>query len=203
VDELLLYAYKFRSRAERVLWTLQELTLPHRVVRLNPLKGETRTAEFLKLNPAGKVPVLVHGDKVLTESLAIMEYLNDIGGKSLVPGSAWEAYRYRQVVHYGLTEIEPYLWIAEQGTRLAAFYSWPEGTVQESLARVGSSIDAIWKQLSVQAYVAGEAFSLADIYYYQLITWAQKHAVQAPPEVAAYLARLQARPAFPSEMIAR
>jgi len=61
-----------------VLWALREFGFPYELVRLDPFKGETRTEEFLKLNPASKVPVLVMGDKVLTESIAIMEYLNDI-----------------------------------------------------------------------------------------------------------------------------
>ena len=76
MDEIILYAYNFRSRAERVLWTLHELGFAHKVVRLDPFKGETRTPEFMRLSPASKVPVLVQGERVFTESVAIMEYCN-------------------------------------------------------------------------------------------------------------------------------
>ena len=129
MDELVLYAYTFRSRAERVLWTLRELAMPHRVVRLDPFGGATRTAEFLQLNPAAKIPVLVHGERVLTESIAIMEYLNDISAsRHLIPKGAADNSRFRRILHFGLTELEPYLWLADQAGRLKQIYRWPDGT---------------------------------------------------------------------------
>lgn len=92
-----LYAYPFRTRAERVLWALKEFDYSFEVVRLDPSKGEINTPEFIKLNPSKKVPVLVEGDKVLTESLAIMEYLNDISeATKLIPTEAVAAYDYRK-----------------------------------------------------------------------------------------------------------
>lgn len=133
-SEFTLYAYTFRSRAERVLWTLRELDYAYAVIRLDPYKGETRTQKFLQLNPAGKIPVLVYGDEVLMESMAIMEYLNDLSSDiSLIPIIEKARYRYKKVVYYGLTEIEPYLWIADQSGRLRTLYSWPEGAAEEAI----------------------------------------------------------------------
>ena len=53
-----LYAHKFRSRAERVIWTLEELELDYRLIRLDAAKGDLQAAEFLSLNPAAKIPVV-------------------------------------------------------------------------------------------------------------------------------------------------
>ena len=86
INRITLYAYTFRSRAERVLWVLQELGLEFDVVRINPFEGRQVSPTLLELNPDGKVPVLLHGGKVLLESLAIMEYLDSISEEGgLVP----------------------------------------------------------------------------------------------------------------------
>jgi len=63
------------TRSIRVRWTLQELGVDFDPIRVNLLAGEHRRPDFLKINPAGKIPVLVDGDLVLTESVAIVLYL--------------------------------------------------------------------------------------------------------------------------------
>lgn len=201
-NKFTLYAYTFRSRAERVLWTLCECDLPYVVVRLDITKGETHTPEFLSLNPSGKIPVLVHGDEVFTESVAIMEYLNDITQRGLMPREPKALYQYRKVVHYGLTEIEPYLWLSEQARRLKRLYTWPEGTYEEAINRVNESLQIVPQWLEGNGYIGGDAFTLADIYYYHLLTWATQHeGVEAPAGVGDYLHKLEQRAAFPQDML--
>jgi glutathione S-transferase len=63
------------TRSIRVRWTLQELGVEFEPVTVNMLAGEHRPPEFLAINPAGKLPALVDGDLVLTESIAIVLYL--------------------------------------------------------------------------------------------------------------------------------
>lgn len=63
------------TRSLRVRWALQELDADFEFVPINLLAGENRRPDFLSLNPAGKLPVLVDGDLVLTESAAIVMYL--------------------------------------------------------------------------------------------------------------------------------
>lgn len=202
MNEFILYAYPFRSRAERVLWTLKEFDYSYKVKRLDPFKGETKTEEFLMLNPSRKVPVLCHGDDVYTESLAIMEYLNDLSAKlKLIPSEPKEAFNYRKVVHYGLTEIEPYLWLAEQAGRLKELYGWPEGTYEEAIFRLKDNISSVLKWVEKGRYIADSKFTLADIYFFHLITWAKQHNIEYSSGVSEYLSLLQERPAFPSEML--
>ena len=68
--------YEFApTRSIRVRWTLQELGVDFEAITVNLLAGEHRSPVFLKINPAGKLPVLVDGDVVLTESVAIVLYL--------------------------------------------------------------------------------------------------------------------------------
>ena len=198
-----LYAYPFRSRAERVLWALKEYDYSFDVIRLNPAKGEINTPEFIKLNPAKKIPVLLDGDKILTESLAIMEYLNDISESTkLIPTEPDAAYDYRKKVHYGLTEVEPYLWIADQSTRLKGLYDWPEGTHDSTIALLKTQLPVVYSWLENSTYIAAGEFTLADIYFYTLLTWAQQNNFDMPEHVKNYIKNLEQRSAFPKEAIA-
>ena len=68
--------YEFApTRSIRVRWTRQELGVDFVAITVNLLAGEHRSPAFLKINPAGKLPVLVDGDVVLTESVVIVLYL--------------------------------------------------------------------------------------------------------------------------------
>ena len=198
-----LYAYPFRSRSERVLWTLIEFNYSFDVVRLDPFKGETNTAEFININPAKKMPVLLEGEKVFTESLAIMEYLNDISEETkLIPIEPDVAYDYRMKVHYGLTEVEPYLWIAEQSTsRFEGLYDWPDGTYDSALSLVKSHLLVVFSWLINKSYIAGDDFTLADIYFYTILTWAQQNNFDVPEHVKKYIKNLEKRSSFPKEAL--
>jgi glutathione S-transferase len=74
-----------RSRAFRVLWTLEELELPYELIPTTP--AEAKKPELLALNPNGTLPTLVDGPNVLWESLAINLYLCEKYGGELWPAS--------------------------------------------------------------------------------------------------------------------
>lgn len=201
MDGFTLYAFPGRTRAERVMWTLDELNLDYTLIRLDLSKQEHQSAEFLKLNPAGKVPVLMHDGEVYTESLAIMEYVNSISEtKHLVPTSAKQNYIFRNRLSYGLTEIECYLWIVDQATRLKMLYSWPEGTADDCMKTIRGNTERIDTWLNEHKHISGDDFSLADIYYYQVITWAQQYGVKFAKHTEKYLTLLESRKVFPATL---
>ncbi len=63
-----------RTRSVRVLWMLEEMGLSYEV-RLVDFPRHRADAEFMRLNPAGTIPVLTDGDVVISDSAAILEYL--------------------------------------------------------------------------------------------------------------------------------
>ncbi len=74
------------TRSIRARWALQELGVDFEPITVNLVAGEHRRPEFLAINPAGKVPVLVDGDLALNESVAIVLYLADkYPTKRLIP----------------------------------------------------------------------------------------------------------------------
>ncbi|NOQ34753.1 MAG: hypothetical protein GQ569_02540 [Methylococcaceae bacterium] len=200
--EFTLYAYNFRSRAERVLWLLEELQLDYQVIRLNPFSEGVKNPEILKINPQGKMPTLLHKDKVLTDSLAIMEYLVSIGNNpTLIPSNPDDNYRFRNFIYYTLTEVEAYLWVADQAIRLNAIYSWPEGTQTEAVSRVQKSIPHLYSFISDADFSMGDNFTLADIYAQSIFSWSMSLGLKHPSHVMDYLKRIESRPAYPKSII--
>src|SRR5215470_15115452 len=117
-DTMKLYEFA-PTRSIRVRWTLQELGVEFESVIVNMIAGEHRKPEFLKINPAGKLPVLVDGDLLLTESVAIVLYLADkYSEKGLIPAAlAQRAQLYRWLL-FAATELEQPLWRIARHTNL-------------------------------------------------------------------------------------
>lgn len=193
-----LYAHTFRSRAERVIWTLEELQLDYTLIRLDAAKGELQAPEFVRLNPAGKIPVLVHADKVLTESLPIAEYLCALRPDArLLPETPDEKYEFRRVIHFTLSEVEAYLWLADQSSRLRQSYPWPEGTYAQAMKLVKRNIPALFAEVDEQSFATCGRFTIADIYLWHIFAWAGGRGIALPDSVARYGERLAQRSAMP------
>lgn len=69
--------YAPQTRAGRARWMLEQIGASYELVRLDLWAGEQRKPEYLNVNPNGTVPTLVHGDLVVYESAAIVQYLAD------------------------------------------------------------------------------------------------------------------------------
>ena len=197
---LTLYGYKGRSRAERALWALQEAQLPFTMVRLDAISGETHSDEFLKMNPSGKVPVLLDGERAITESMAILHHIDRKSDLPLTPRTESERIVFDTRLYFLLTEVEPYLWVADQATFLPDRYSWPDDTANAARDVMEPSLLQVHSWLEDDAFIAGPTFSMADILAYHLITWASLYLPEVPAHVSAYLESLEKRPAFPDSM---
>src|SRR5262249_16105564 len=103
----------------RARWTLQELEVPFDSVSIDLRKGENRSPAFLAVNPAGKLPVLVDGDMVLTESIAIVLYLAEkYPEKKLIPNDLGERAQLNRWLLFTTTELEQPLWRISRHTFL-------------------------------------------------------------------------------------
>ncbi len=198
-----LYKYTHPSRAETVVWALKELGLDYEVKELNGKKGEQRSLEFLAINPFGKIPAITHNGKNFTESLAIIEYLNDLHpDRPLTPSQnddnyAEKNYKLRKVISFGMIEIESYLWILTKIKVLGNFENWPEGVDANCMSCIQNALPIASDWLESQEYIAGDSFTLADIYYHHLFSWLKMIGVELPEIVTAYLKRLAGREKFP------
>lgn len=100
-----------QSRSQRVLWALEELSLPYQIVRYQRDKTMMAPATLRKIHPLGKSPVLEHNGLILAESGAILEYLQetyDPGGQ-MKPQERELKLQYRFWLHYAEGSLMPLL----------------------------------------------------------------------------------------------
>jgi maleylpyruvate isomerase len=109
-EELLLYSY-WRSSSSyrvRIALNLKGLGYRQRAVRLLRDDGEQQQPDYLAVNPLGLVPALVHRDRVIIQSVAICEYLEEMfPAISLLPADAAGRARVRSMVQTIASEIQP------------------------------------------------------------------------------------------------
>ena len=190
------------TRTQRALWGLKELDADFEFVSVNLLEGEHKRPEFLRLNPAGKVPVLVDGDLVIPESAAIVLYLADkYPEKALLPVDlALRAQAYRWVM-FAVTELEQPLW---RITRHSFLYP-PEKRspadielAREDFRAMAAILD---KHLEGREFIVGDTLTVADCVTAYLIDWAGEcNLIESFPQLRAYLERLYARPKAPQRI---
>ena len=190
--------YVPRTRAWRPRGMLEELGVPYELVRLDPSKGETRTAEHLARQPLGHVPALEDGPVRMFESAGICLYLAErFPEKGFLPPLATpgRAATY-QWLFYAMTELEP------PCVALSAEKKKPEAernaaAVEDAKARFKKAAGALEPVLSGGEYLLGPALAVADVVTGAVLAWARAlGALEGLPATEAYLARLKERPAW-------
>lgn len=184
-----------KSRTLRVLWMVGELGIPYEQKDWLPRAPETRTPEFYALNPNGRVPVIDDDGFVLSESMAINLYLAKKHKSPLCPAdpkhealawqwSLWETDRLdRQIVNYvrhtkDLPEAERKPAVAEE--------AWKE---------VVPAFDVLEKALAKSDWLAGPAFSVADLNVASALYRALTLDLDKWPRMKAWFYRCWERPA--------
>lgn len=184
----------------KVLWTAAEADLA--VTHDDAWAGrrDTRSPDFLALNPNGLVPVLVAEDGVLWESNTICRYLAAKAGRTdLLPDAPFARAEVEKWMDWQATALNAawrpaFMALARRDPAAAA----EAGAVQRSIEAWNQLMLLLEQRLSdTGAYVAGEAFTLADVVLgLSLQRWLLTPIPRpAAPALLAYRARLQARPA--------
>lgn len=187
------------TRSIRVRWTLQELGVPFEATTVNMLAGEHKSPAFLKINPAGKLPALVDGDLMLTESIAIVLYLAEkYPEKGLIPADlAQRAELYRWLL-FAATELEQPLWRIARHTNV-----YPEEKrlpAEVALAREDFKPMAavLEEHLKGRQFVMGKSVTVADFALAYTLDWANEiKLLDGFPQTKAYMERMYARPHAP------
>ena len=182
------------ARTLRAHWALKELGVPYAARLIGPRTGETQTPAFRALNPKEKVPVLVDGDLVLTESAAIVTYLGDKhGGLTPKPGGAERA-RYDEWMSFILMELDAHtLYVIRKHSDLAALYGEAPAAVEA--AREGFAKQIRWAEgrLGDAPHALGGAFSGVDILLVSCLDWARAVGLPLAPALDAYRLRHHGR----------
>jgi glutathione S-transferase len=186
------------SRAFRALWALRELGLEFENVPTSFANSGTHTAEFLKLNPNGHIPVLVDGTTVLWESMAINLYLaRQYGAGSLWPASTPDEGRAFQWSFWVMTEVEATLLQVLFQRRIAPRDQRDEAAATAAESKLAGPLTVLEGALRGREYLLGGAFTIADLNVASVLTWATMAGVDLGrwPQLAGWLTRCTDRPA--------
>lgn len=189
-DELIFYTNPM-SRGQIVRWMLEEVGAPYEP-RILGYGTTMKDAEYLAINPMGKVPAVVHDGKVVTECAAICAYLADAFPEAgLAPDVADRADYYRWLFFTSGP--------VEQAITAKHFGVEPD-TDQQRMAGFGSlpaALDTLESAVAGKAFVAGDRFSAADVYVGSQIDWGlQFGTIASRPAFEAYVAPLRERAAY-------
>jgi glutathione S-transferase len=187
------------SSATPIACALAELAVPHERVGIDIRAGEQRTADYLAINPNGKVPCLVVDGTPMFEALAIHLWLGEHFGvaKGLWPhdgtparleAMSWCTWAY---VTYGAVIGRVWLATSDDALRDADHAA-------AAIRTATALLDLLQARLSQQPWMLGEAYSLVDLVVGQVVGYGTYlgAAVEAHPAVAAWLQQVQARPAM-------
>ncbi|MEM8690286.1 MAG: glutathione S-transferase [Pseudomonadota bacterium] len=180
-----------RTRAFRVMWMLEELCQDYEVVPATPASDEAR-----QFNPLGKIPALVDGDAVLTDSVAIMTYLGDKHGTLTAPAGTPDRAQQDALTLWLIDEFDALLWTHAKHTRIL-----PDGVrvpqIEPGLhAEYTRSLAGLEARLTGD-FLMGDKITIPDLLATHCLGWGFSAGF---PEMSAkvkdYSKRMRARPAF-------
>jgi len=192
------------TRSLRAQWALNEVGADYEFISISLRAGENQTPQFLQLNPAGKLPVLVDGDVVVPESAAIVLYLADkFKDKGLMPADgAQRAAVYRWVM-FAVTELEQPLWrIARNSFIYSEAERQPSDIViaRREFTAMAAILD---RHMQGREYIVGDRFGAADCVTAYIVDWGDNQGLIGDmPALQAYLERAYARPTAPRRIAA-
>lgn len=190
-DEITFYTNPM-SRGRMVRWMLEEVGQPYRTEVLGygpPMKS----ADYMAINPMGKVPAIRHGETVVTEAGAICAYLADAFPDAGLAPPTDSRLRgpYLRWMFFAAGPVEAA--VSNKALGLVV----PEG--REGMIGYGrfeTVIDALEGAVSRRDYIVGDRFSAADVYVGSQISWGLMFGtIEKRPAFEAYAGRIGARPA--------
>ncbi len=180
-----------QSRGSIVRWMLEEVGAPYETVLLEygtTMKG----ADYLAVNPMGKVPAIRHDERVVTESAAICAYLADAYPRAGLAPAAADRHDYYRWMFFAAGPVE-----AAFSNKAMGWVVPPERERMFGYGNFARAIAALETAVAGKAFVAGDKFSAADVYVGSMINFMLSFKLLDPnPIFEKYLAPLLARPAY-------
>jgi glutathione S-transferase len=188
--ELIFYTNPM-SRGRIVRWMLEEIGAEYRTEVLE-YGTAMKSPGYLKINPMGKVPAIVHDGRVVTETAAICAYLADaFPDAGLAPPPA-QRDRYYRWLFYCAGAVE-----AAVVNRRLGFVVSPENERMVGYGTFEAVMSTVEQAVTQSPYIAGDSFTAADVYCGAQIGWGMRFGtMEKRPAFEAYWAKLSDRPAL-------
>jgi len=187
------------TRSLRPRWMLQELGVDFEAIPVNLVAGEHQLPDFLQVNPAAKVPVLVDGELILNESAAIVLYLAEkYPDRGFLPADRRlraDAYRW---IFFAVTEVEQPLWRISKHTALYPQEDRLPADIALARRDFAPMAAVLEKHMRNRTYVVGDRVTAADFILAYTLDWAgEAQLLSEFPALRSYVERMYARPRAP------
>lgn len=187
------------SRTMRPIWVAEELGVPYRVEPIGPRTGETQTAEYTRLNPKQKIPLLVDGSLHLSESPAICRYLieNYPSEAIRIPESPFDRALEDEWCCYIYGELdETSLYVMRRHGELGHIYGKAPDVVSAAAAYASKHLAVIANRMQDRDFVMDFGFGLADVLLTSCLNWAVAYDIELPAALEDYRSKIRKREAF-------
>jgi glutathione S-transferase len=195
------------TRSIRVRWTLQELGVDFESIPVNLIAGENRRPEFLAINPAGKLPVLVDDDFVLTESVAIVLYLAEkYRDHGLIPADLKQRAEANRWLLFAATELEQPLWRIARHTFLYPEEQRLPGDVLIASQEFKAMAAVLDEHMRHRQFIVGDRPTVADFVTAYTLDMAssgrgnEDKLLDDFPKLRAYMEQMYDRPRAPQRI---
>jgi glutathione S-transferase len=199
--QLTIWGRKNSVNVQKVLWCLAELDLPYQRIDAGMAFGKNNTADYLAMNPNGRVPTLVDGDFVLWESNSIMRYLNLAYGKgsAIYPHDAKGRAAVDRWLDWTLSTLQP----VDRPVFWGLVRTPPDQRDMVALQKDAEAEAVVWRvvetQLQNRRFIEGDQFTIADIALGAFARrWFGVEGVTKPklPNTERWFAQFSQRPGF-------
>jgi len=160
MSKITLYGASSSGNCLKTRWIADLLGVEYDWREMDVFAGDTRTEDFLALNPAGQVPCMVRGDgRVLAQSNAIMLYLAE--GSALIPDDAFDRAKMMEWMFWEQYSHEPAIAVRRAQMK---FMNIPEAEIDPMLMQKGRrALGVMELRLMARDFIVGESFTLADV----------------------------------------
>jgi glutathione S-transferase len=184
------------TRDLRVIWALEETGLAYRLSLIDGTRGQHREPEYLRVNPFGLIPAIEDDGFSLFESAAILVYIAGKSGK-LAPRDDKARAVSAQWAFAAVNTIEPPLIEIFAIDKFSSDQDWAKARRPVRAEQAQARLATLEKELAGKLYLAGNDFGIADILMTSVLRFVQHTDLLAGlPNVTAYKARCEKRPAF-------
>lgn len=164
MDELKIYGRHTSYNVQKVLWLADELKLSYRHIETGGRFGGTDSAEFIRMNPMGKVPVLAHGENVVWESNTIVRYLAHSFGKDIwISSTPFQRSQEERWMDWSIEKLEPAFTGVFWGYYRTPADDRDEIAIIQSVADCELCLSKVEKQLANSRFLVRDVPTVADI----------------------------------------
>jgi glutathione S-transferase len=181
------------SRGRIIRWMLEEVGQPYEAKVLRWETGDAKAADYLAINPMGKVPAIVHDGVIVTECAAICAYLADAFPQAGLAPPAQSPLRgpYYRWLFFGAGPIEQAI-----GAKAVNFEPTAEQSSMLGFGRLEDVLGAVEGAVKDRAYLVGDSFTAADLYLASHLSWGMNfNTIDKRPAFETYVERHLQRPA--------